>query len=159
MLNRRPRRVDTVESQAFELEPTLAEERTRRQQPIESMHEETVVEEQRPLTYREVRHTTGDARLTARKARQAVWYFFGVVETLLALRFILLAVGANPANPFFNFLTGLTAPLAGPFASLVDTPRLGDSILELGTLFAMIIYLLLAIGIAKLLDLLLIRDA
>ena len=95
--------------------------------------------------------------LLVRKAQQTVWYFLGVIETLLALRFMLLAVGANPANPFFNFIRALTNPLVAPFANLVQTPQLGGSTLELGTVFAMIIYLLLAIAIARLLEILLSR--
>jgi hypothetical protein len=93
-----------------------------------------------------------------RKAQEVIWYAFGVLETLLALRFILLAVGANPANPFFEFVIGLTEPFAAPFSNLVETPRLGVSVLELGTIFGMIVYLLVAFGLCKLLELALNRD-
>jgi hypothetical protein len=103
--------------------------------------------------------TSGSSNWRAiRKAQDAVWYAFGVLATLLALRFILLAVGANPANAFFDFVIDLTDPFAAPFSNLVETPRLGTSVLELGTIFGMIIYLLMAFGLCKLIELVLSRD-
>jgi hypothetical protein len=144
-------------------EPGLADDRTRR---VPRVTDDRVKDDDRPVVNvnqpaHEVHsthvHHEPASVLFARKAQQAVWYFFGVIETLLALRFILLAVGANPANPFFNALLSLTNPLVAPFANLVQTPQVGASILELGTVFAMIIYLLLAVALAKLLELLLTR--
>jgi hypothetical protein len=141
----------------------VADDHTRRVPPVADDgardDERAVVNVNQPAS--EVQHThvhhEPASLLFARKAQQAVWYFFGIVETLLALRFILLAVGANPANPFFSFILGLTNPLVAPFANLVQTPQVGASILELGTVFAMIIYLLLAVALAKLVELLLTR--
>ena len=102
----------------------------------------------------EVHRAVDQRGLAAFKVKQAVWFFFGVLETLLALRVILFAVGANPANPFFGFVNGLTWPAVAPFANIVETPRVGASTLELGTIFAMLMYLLLAFGLVKLIDLL-----
>lgn len=95
--------------------------------------------------------------VAVRKAQQIVWYFFGLLETLLALRFVLLAIGANPANPFFDALLNLTTPLLAPFANLLQTPSIEGATLDMSTIFAMAIYLLLAIAIAKLLEILITR--
>jgi uncharacterized protein YggT (Ycf19 family) len=138
-------------------EPVAADERTGRAPRIVDRDQELVVNVDRAPEYPVVRHVTPATTVAARKAQQAVWYFFGILETLLALRFVLFAVGANPANPFFQFLTDVTDPLVAPFANLVQTPKVGDSVLESGTIFAMVIYMLLAIAIAKLIDLLLTR--
>jgi hypothetical protein len=92
--------------------------------------------------------------LAVRKVQQVVWYFFSLLETLLALRFTLLALGANPANPFFDALLTATSPLVQPFANLLQTQRVEGSTLEYSTIVAMVIYLLLAIAIARLLELL-----
>jgi hypothetical protein len=141
----------------------VADDRTRR---VPRVTDEGVRDDERPVVnvnqsasdvpHAHIHHEPASV-LFARKAQQAVWYFFGILETLLALRFILLAVGANPANPFFSFILSLTSPLVAPFANLVQTPQIGASILELGTVFAMIIYLLLAVALAKLVELLLTR--
>jgi YggT family protein len=157
MITRRPEEHRMRDSDRVDYDQ-LPEERTRRVPRITEEHDEAIVNVNQPPAYDRVHHHQPAANvLVARKAQQAVWYFFGVVETLLALRFVLMAVGANPANPFFNFIRDLTNPLVAPFANLVQTPQVGGSVLELGTIFAMIIYLLLAIAIAKLLELLLTR--
>jgi YggT family protein len=133
------------------------DDRTRIVPRAEYERVDEVIVENPPPVYTSIRHETSSSVVAARKAQQIVWYFFGIVETLLALRFILLAVGANRANPFFNFVTNLTNPFVAPFANLVETPRLGSSILELGTIFAMIIYLLVAYALARLLEITLTR--
>lgn len=135
----------------------LPDERTRRIARVGDEVEEPAVNVKEPAPYLHERHERSTGTLLVTKAQQTVWYFFGIIETLLALRFILLAVGANPANPFFNFVRGLTNSLVAPFANLVQTPQLGGSTIELSTVFAMIIYLLVAIAIAKLLEILLSR--
>ena len=157
MLRRRMEEERMHDADEAEYRRGLPDERTRRLPRVEDDVEEPVVNVNERPSYLQVRHEQSTGALLVRKAQQTVWYFFGVIETLLALRFMLLAVGANPANPFFNFIRALTNPLVAPFANLVQTPQLGGSTLELGTVFAMIIYLLLAIAIARLLEILLSR--
>lgn len=140
-----------------------ADDRTRQVPRVEDHHldhdHDDVVEVPDRPSYSVITHEPPASVLAVRKAQQVVWYLFGVLETLLALRFILLAVGANPANPFFAFVRDLTNPLVYPFANLVETPRVGVSTLEFGTIFAMVIYILVALAIAKLLELAILRDS
>jgi YggT family protein len=150
------------DSDRTDIDRGIPDERTRRVTRVTDEHvaddePDAVVNVSQPPAYTHVRHEPHGSVLAARKGQQVVWFFFGVLEVLLALRFILLAVGANPANPFFNFIRDLTNPFVAPFANLVQTPQLGTSTLELGTVFAMIIYLLLAIALAKLLEIFLTR--
>jgi len=140
------------------LEQELAEERTQRVPRVLDRDEETILDVDGAPAYSPVVYTTASTRhLAVRKGQQVVWYIFGVLETLLALRFLLFAVGANWSNPFFMFIAGVTSPFVAPFASLVETPRIGQSTLETGTIFAMIIYLLVAVGLSRLVELLLSR--
>lgn len=49
-----------------------------------------------------------------------VWYIAGLLEALLALRFILALLGANPANMFASLVYGISYPFVAPFFSLFN---------------------------------------
>lgn len=84
-------------------------------------------------------------------AVRIVSYVLGVVEVLLALRFILALLGANRANDFANFVFSVSQPLVQPFFSLFGyTPRYGSSTLEMYTWVAMLVYAIIAWGIISL---------
>jgi hypothetical protein len=85
-----------------------------------------------------------DRRQTGDRLVQAVWLVFGVIEGLLAIRFVLLLLGANRANDFAQLILGASAPFVAPFVGLFGTPAAGGSVLELHTIVAMLVYLLLA---------------
>src|SRR5215213_10283634 len=64
----------------------------------------------------------------------------GLLEAVLALRFLLSLLGANERNDFAAAVYGLTGGLVGPFRTLFATPTSGDSSFELYTLVAMLAY-------------------
>jgi hypothetical protein len=78
------------------------------------------------------------------KATQIVWLFLGILEALLALRFVLKLIGANPDNPFAVFIYGFTNLFLFPFAGLTGTPAAGGMVLEISTMIAMVVYALIA---------------
>src|SRR5688572_11942838 len=83
-----------------------------------------------------------------------VYYVFGVIITLLALRLVLLLLGANQGSPFVDFVYGLSGAFAWPFFGIFNyQPTYGQSTFELSSLVAIIVYALLAVGIVKLLTL------
>lgn len=76
---------------------------------------------------------------------------FGIIEILLAIRILLRLFGANSAAPFVNWMYETTAPLLAPFQNIFPTPVLdGQFVLELSTLFALVIYALLGYLIMEL---------
>lgn len=83
-------------------------------------------------------------RNTLYRVRQAIWLILAFVEGLLAIRFILQLLGANPDAGFAQFVYGFTTPLVAPFVGLFGTPRFASSAIEFTTLAAMIAYALLA---------------
>lgn len=89
-------------------------------------------------------------RNTLYRVRQAIWLILAFSEGLLAIRFILRLLGANPAAGFAQFIYGTTTPLVAPFLGLFGTPRFEGSSFEFTTLVAMIVYALLAWVIVKL---------
>lgn len=79
-----------------------------------------------------------------------VYFIFGVIITLLALRFVLLLLGANPNAGFSQLIYGLSAPFMAPFFAVFGTTRLEGAVFEWSALLAIAIYALLAWGIAAL---------
>ena len=83
------------------------------------------------------------------KATQVVWLLLSIFEALLALRFVLKLIGANPASPFAAALYGFTGLFLFPFTSLLGAPALGGMVLEVSTLIAMLVYGLLAWAVER----------
>jgi hypothetical protein len=103
--------------------------------------------------FRETRtteHETGRTqRIATFKATQLIWLFLGIIEVLIALRFVFRLIGVNPANPFAIFLYGLTNLFVGPFITLTGAPAAGNMVFEISSLLAMAIYLLIAWGLER----------
>jgi hypothetical protein len=52
-------------------------------------------------------------------------------------------VGVNEANAFATLLYGVTGFFLAPFASLAKAPAAGGSVLEVSSIIAMVVYLLI----------------
>jgi uncharacterized protein YggT (Ycf19 family) len=90
-----------------------------------------------------------ELRLFTLKLTQLVWLFFGILETLIALRILLKLIAANPASPIAALIYGFTDLFLFPFSGLTATPSAGGMVLELSSLFAMVIYGLVAWAIER----------
>jgi hypothetical protein len=84
------------------------------------------------------------------RGTQIVWYLLGLVEVLLAFRFVLKLLGANSAAGFTSFIYGVTYIFAAPFLSVFHMTQVFGSIFEWTTLLAMLVYWIVAFGIIKL---------
>jgi len=76
--------------------------------------------------------------------RRIIWTILSLLEILLALRFALKLIGANPNAGFAVFMYGITGVFVMPFTGLVATWFSGETILEVTTLIAMAVYALFA---------------
>lgn len=84
-----------------------------------------------------------------------IYFLLGVVEVILGLRFLFRLLGAHESSGFVRFLYDMSFPLAHPFAGIFTDPFLGgNSVFEVSTLIAMLIYALLAWGLVALLRIL-----
>ena len=85
-----------------------------------------------------------------------VYYILGVIEVLLALRFVMKLLGANPGSGFVDFIYSFSgafvAPFRGIFSSATTTGVETTSIFEPETLIAGLVYWLIAWGIVKLMS-------
>ena len=87
-------------------------------------------------------------RETASGAYYAQWVVLraidagiGIVMFLLALRFVLVLLGANAGNSFMQWLYGVTGQLIAPFSNIFSSWNLGGLfVVEWTTVFAMIAY-------------------
>lgn len=95
-------------------------------------------------------------------AQYVTYYVLGVLEVILGFRFLFRLLGANPANPFISFLYSLTsiflAPFEGIFSAFVSPGLEAESVFELHTLVAMLVYAVLFWGIAALINLKIARE-
>ncbi|MDQ2932907.1 MAG: YggT family protein [bacterium] len=84
------------------------------------------------------------------RGTQVVWYILALLEALLAFRFVLKLLGANPGAGFTTFIYGVTYPLVAPFLSVFRISRVEGSVFEWTTLLAMFVFWLIAVAIIRL---------
>ncbi|MGI6119556.1 MAG: YggT family protein [Desulfosporosinus sp.] len=89
-------------------------------------------------------------------AKSIIYYILGVIEILLIFRFIFKLLAANPESGFVSLIYAITNIFLVPFAGIFKTaatPLNGmQSILEPATLIGIVVYLVLAWGIIKLIE-------
>ena len=84
------------------------------------------------------------------RGAQFVWYALYLVETLLAVRFVLKLLGANPGAAFSDLIYSLSYVFTWPFATVFRHDYVQGSVFEWSTLLAMLVYWLLATAVIKL---------
>ena len=85
------------------------------------------------------------------RGTQIVWYILGLVEILLAFRFVLKFLAANPGAGFSSFIYDVTYVFAAPFLSVFHITQIAGSVIEWTTILAMFVYWVVAYGIVRLL--------
>lgn len=90
-----------------------------------------------------------ELRIFTFKATQLVWLLFGILETLIGLRILLKLIAANPNSPIAALIYAFTDLFLFPFAGLTVTPAAGGMVLEISSIFAMLIYALIAWAIER----------
>lgn len=90
-----------------------------------------------------------EQRIFTFKATQLIWLLFGILEALIALRIGLKLIGANPDSPIVALIYGFTYLFLFPFTGLIGSPTAGNMVLELSSMFAMLIYGLIAWAVER----------
>jgi len=91
-----------------------------------------------------------EQRIFTFKASQLIWLLFGILDALIALRVLLLLIGANPGSPIVAMIYGFTAVFLIPFTGLIASPTIGNIVLEISSLFAIGVYALIAVVLERL---------
>jgi hypothetical protein len=82
-----------------------------------------------------------------------IYVFFGLVELFLGLRLILKLFGANASNDFVNWVYETSNVLLDPFRGIFPTQVFKSTfVLELSTIFAMIIYAIIVMLLVYIVD-------
>lgn len=122
---------------------------------MEKIIKETVVTDSNGITQTKVAQVETRATET-QTLIYLVYFFFGVLDILLVSRYMLRLFGASTANSFVELVYGITGILIAPFVGIF---RIGvsqgvetSSVFEPATLIAIIVYLVLAWGIARLIE-------
>jgi len=90
-----------------------------------------------------------EQRIFTFKATQLIWLLLGILEALIALRIGLKLIGANPASPIVVLIYGFTDLFLFPFRGLTSSPAIGNMVLEIYAMFAMLVYALIAWAVER----------
>ncbi len=89
------------------------------------------------------------------RTSRIIYFVMGALELLLALRFLFRVINAETTNGFVNFIYNLSAPFIAPFNGIFNDQRIGQgSVVEVSTLIAMALYVILTYGLIQLLSVL-----
>ena len=81
------------------------------------------------------------------RAAAIVGFVAGVVNVLIAVRFVLRLLGASTESAFVNAVYAVSAPLVAPFHGIFGDSASNGSYFETAALVAIIVYALIAWGL------------
>lgn len=88
-------------------------------------------------------YTPTTRSIVVSRITQLLWLIAAVIVSLIAVRFALMLLGANPANGFASFIMSVTNVLVAPFIGITATPAFtGGSQVDIAALIAIVVYLL-----------------
>ena len=81
---------------------------------------------------------------------RVLWFVFGVIEVLIAVRFVLMLLGASTAAGFVRMIYAVSGVFMAPFVAVFRTQRVSGATFEWSALVAIAIYALVAWGLVAL---------
>ena len=84
------------------------------------------------------------------RTEQAVWLVTGIVTALLIIRFVFKVLAASTHANFVTFIYNLTQLFVAPFHGIFNTQASGRNVFEPESVIAIVIYLLIGWGLARL---------
>ncbi|TMB47568.1 MAG: YggT family protein [Chloroflexi bacterium] len=124
-------------------------------EPVEPEPPESRVREERQVTNPGTTGPGDSAEVVSTfnpgwRAVQLAYLVFGVIDGLLLIRLVLKLLGANPRAGFSNWIYSVTDIFLGPFKNLLPTVGNEQSLLELSTVVAILVYALIGWAVARL---------
>lgn len=75
------------------------------------------------------------------RVSKLLWLTAAIIVVLIAFRFMLLMIGANPSNDFVALIYEVTDMLVAPFNGIVNSPEMdGSAFIDTASIFAIIVY-------------------
>jgi hypothetical protein len=84
------------------------------------------------------------------RAAAIIGFVAGVVNVLIALRFVLRLLGASTQSAFVNAIYSVSGPLVAPFHGIFGDSAMNASYFESAALVAIVVYALVAWGLTVL---------
>jgi len=94
----------------------------------------------------------------ARRAFDAIYLVFAVIDIFILLRILLKFLAANTAVPFTTFVYGVSDFFLAPFKGLFPVIVNGRSVFELSALVGLLVYALLGYVLARVVAIMFRRD-
>ena len=102
------------------------------------------------MTVKSVQREPGqEQRIATFQVTQLVWLLLGILEVMIALRIVLKLIAANPDSLIVTLIYGFTGLFLFPFQGMTATPSAGGMVLEISSMFAMVIYALIAWAVER----------
>jgi hypothetical protein len=125
---------------------------------MEETIKETVVRDGEQTSQVESSVSTERKVSSFQTVQSIVYFFFGGLEILLVFRFILKLLGASTSSNFISLIYSLTeifiSPFEGIFSRGVSEGLETTSFFEPATVVAIVVYIFIAWGIVKLIQIL-----
>ena len=107
-------------------------------------------QEQVRTSNQQLRRSTSGQVVIAR----LIYYIGGVISTFLIARIVLLLLAANQGSPFVDFVYTVGGFFAWPFYGIFSyQPHYGQSVLEMSSIVALVVYAVITFGLVKLVTL------
>lgn len=116
----------------------------------DSLAEREVVEQERPA----IPVVTRQVPPPPYRMIEFIWFLAGLIDVVVGLRFVLKLFGASLESPFVGLVYGVSGPLVAPFRDIFPVSGQGAFVFEPASLVAMVIYPLIALGLASLIRIL-----
>jgi len=81
---------------------------------------------------------------------RVVWFVFGAIDVLIAMRFVLALFGANTEAAFVRMVNSVSDVFMAPFAAVFSTQSVSGATFEWSALVAIVVYTLIAWGLTAL---------
>ncbi|MGO8948778.1 MAG: YggT family protein [Ktedonobacterales bacterium] len=92
------------------------------------------------------------------RTTRIVYLVFGIIEVLIGIRVILELLAANPNAGFTSLLYTVTQPFVALFQGVFPSAQSQGSVLEVSSVLAIIVYALLAFGVATIVQIMAHRE-
>ncbi len=81
---------------------------------------------------------------------RVIMFVFGVIEVLIAIRFVLMLLGANAEAGFVKMIYGVSGVFMAPFIAIFNTQEAGGAVFDWSAHVAIAVYALVAWGLVAL---------
>ncbi len=107
---------------------------------------EPVVQERREI----VEDPSAPGRILVARIAGLIWLLFAALDALILVRILLKFIAANPTSDFARAIYVVSGVFLAPFSGLIASPAIGNGVIEISSMIAIVVYSLLAWLIVRL---------